>query len=325
MTTLQNRRRKWRGLLLFLGACWMLPAAPALGYQQTMTCDASGQYACRRGERPLPVRWPGAQAGYVINERGTQNSDAPRGFSPELEAVVTSSFDQWNQVRCPGAPAHDACSDMLLIYEGTTRNDVVEFNQRNLNANMNLVIWRDTGWDQVASSMTFALTSVTYNPQTGQIVDADIEINSENYMLNVIDPVERNYADLKNTLVHEVGHFIGLDHSHLRGATMYPNAGLGETSKRVLHDDDIEGLCASYPPSFVPRRTCDNPYIDPNPDPNPNSGAGGGVLPPRNQRGDDDPFRCSVGGQAAPTMLGWLLGLGVFLTGRRIWPRVRRS
>lgn len=324
MIALKNRRIERRWLFLFLGVCCALPATPALGYQQTMTCDASGQYACRRGERPLPVRWPGAQAGYVINERGTQNSDAPRGWSRQLEDVVVSSFNQWNQVRCPGAPAHDACSDMLLIYEGTTPNDVVEFNQRDLRANQNLVVWRDTGWDRVASRMTFALTSVTYNPQTGQIVDADIEINSENYMLNVVDPVEANYADLKNTLVHEVGHFIGLDHSQLRGATMYPNAALGETGKRVLHDDDIDGLCASYPPSFVRQRTCDNPYIDPNPDPNPNSGVDGG-LPPHDRRVDDDPFQCSVGGQAAPTLLGWLLGLGVFLSGRRVWPRRRRG
>lgn len=261
--------------------------SPALAFQQTMTCMPSGPYACRQGERPQPIYWPGAQASFKINEAGTQNSNAPPGLSPELEEVILSSFEQWSQVECPDAPPEDPCSDMLLTYEGTTSNDAVEYSQQPGARNMNLVVFRDQGWDQIASQMTFALTSVTYSTRTGEIVDADVEINSELYTQNVGDPVQAHYADLKNTLTHEVGHFVGMDHSELADATMYASASLGETTKRELHADDIEGVCATYPPDFVRERTCDNPVILDNP-----GGPGISDLP--------DPDDASFGCAAAP-------------------------
>lgn len=254
------------------GALWMLLALspPALAYQQTMTCTPSGMFACQPDEEPLPVLWPGAQTSFLINERGTYNSNAPPGLSSEVHDVIVNAFARWNQLECPGFEGADNCSDLLISYAGITAQDTVEFDQSRTASNINLVIFHDSGWEQVASAQTFALTSVTYSPRTGQIVDADLEINADNYRLNVGDPVDLNLVDLENTMVHEVGHFVGMDHSSDPSATMFASAQLGETLKRTLAADDIAGICASYPPTFVPERTCDNAYIDPNPNPNPN-------------------------------------------------------
>jgi MYXO-CTERM domain-containing protein len=308
-------------LLIAGTTIWMLPGS-ATAFQQTMTCNPTGAYACQRGETPLPVLWPGAQARFVINEAGTAHSDAPPGLSEQLEEAVIWSFQQWNQVECPSAAQVDRCSDMLLIYEGTTRASVAEFNQRNMSANENLVVWRDENWNQVSGPLTFALTSVTFNPTTGRIVDADLEINAELYPLNVIDPVEPNRADLRNTLVHEVGHFIGLDHSRVPEATMYASAELGETDKRSLEADDIAGVCESYPPTFEPARDCGNSYVVPNPDLNPNGVDG---FDDRDSEDDDSGigFACSVGSAARPSVPAWLLGLCAFLGAARI--RRRRA
>ena len=53
--------------------------------------------------------------------------------------------------------------------------------------------------------------------------------------------------DLRNTMTHEVGHFLGLSHSHLSASTMFARATQGETRKRVLSADAVEGMCGIYP------------------------------------------------------------------------------
>jgi MYXO-CTERM domain-containing protein len=53
--------------------------------------------------------------------------------------------------------------------------------------------------------------------------------------------------DVQNTATHEEGHSIGLAHSLDPLATMYATAPAGETSKRILSDDDIAAVCTIYP------------------------------------------------------------------------------
>ena len=281
---------------------------PAQAYQQTMTCTPSGTFACEPGETALPVLWPGAQTSFVINERGTNNSNAPSGLSQEVHDVIVNAFAKWSQLECPGFEVADNCSDLLISYGGITAQNKVEFDQSSTASNINLVIFHDSGWNQVASAQTFALTSVTYIPRTGQIVDADLEINADNYLLNIGDPVDLNLVDLENTMVHEVGHFVGMDHSIDPNATMFASAQLGETLKRTLSRDDIEGICASYPPTFVPERNCENAYIDPRPNPNPNEDRIKDAGDPYGDR-RDPVIGCAAAASGERSLPGIALGL----------------
>ena len=47
--------------------------------------------------------------------------------------------------------------------------------------------------------------------------------------------------------LHELGHALGLDHSNVSGATMWPSTGPNDLSARSLSQDDINGACALYP------------------------------------------------------------------------------
>jgi hypothetical protein len=115
-----------------------------------------------------------------------------------------------------------------------------------------------------------ALTTTTYDSQTGQMFDADIELNEVDFTFSVLDPPTPPClsppapqdgcisTDLQNTVTHEAGHFLGLGHSYDPEATMYASAGTGETKKRDLDSDDIQAICDIYP-TGKPTLLCNEP------------------------------------------------------------------
>lgn len=61
---------------------------------------------------------------------------------------------------------------------------------------------------------------------------------------------ESNLFDVKNTMTHEFGHWLVLGDLYSwfwdRNKTMYASASAGETKKRSLESDDINGIRAIY-------------------------------------------------------------------------------
>lgn len=118
-----------------------------------------------------------------------------------------------------------------------------------------------------------AVTTVTYEVVSGVILDADIEVadwdgegsdlttpSTNGWYFTCGEDVPQcdtygedgcSFIDLRNTLTHEVGHFVGLAHVprtvENRVITMYPDTGPGDFSKRDLSSDDVAGVCAVYP------------------------------------------------------------------------------
>lgn len=216
----------------------------AQAFQQTMTCNPEGIYRCKEGERPIPVQWPFLELTYHINSVGSKAVPNPADgtFNPDLERAIHQSFQTWGEPEC---------SNLSFTFGGfTDETNIGYYDGPDARRSVNMVIWQDETWPYGTFSAV-ALTTVTFRPSTGIIVDADIEMNGALYSFSNTDNPTGSDVDIRNTLTHEVGHFLGLDHSMHPNATMFPTAPPLELTKRELHQDDIDGLCHIYPLNFV--------------------------------------------------------------------------
>ena len=90
--------------------------------------------------------------------------------------------------------------------------------------------------------MATGITTVFYvdhgEPDDGTILDADVELNDINFTF-VVEPTTQQpragteVSDLENTLTHELGHVLGLDHTCANAATP-PQSGSERVAAAVV-------------------------------------------------------------------------------------------
>ena len=101
-------------------------------------------------------------------------------------------------------------------------------------------------WPHAGGSDTLSLATLTFNVETGQIYDADMEIREDLPWSLAGQPSAGSY-DLQAALTHEVGHVLGLAHAQHPDAVMAPSYSAASITQRTLSDDDQQGICAVYP------------------------------------------------------------------------------
>lgn len=181
----------------------------------------------------IPLAWKHLPIEYAINQgASTQVSLA------QIESAMTTAFAQWSDAECIGGKTS---LDVRFSSPTSARTSKLD--------RVNVVMFDDGKWPHPNAASTLALTTVTYDPQTGEILDADLEINSANEKLTVSGAVPPGGYDLESIVTHEAGHFIGFAHSPDPKATMYATYTPGSTSMRTLSANDITGVCTVYPPS----------------------------------------------------------------------------
>lgn len=232
--------------LRFLPAVLMLvlPVGAAHAWVRTPTCylnQPGNPLGCRPDEVPEPIYWPQVCVPWMLQQDGS-----PGLSVAETQAVVERSFAAWRQ---------ELCASWDPQFDGLVASRNVGLDRETNLPDRNVVLFTTQGWPH--ASRIQALTSVTYRISNGEIVDADIDVNAQFFEVGIVRGLQDSgLLDLQNVLTHEIGHFLGLDHTQeathvgpgtFRDATMFESAGLGETSKRALHPDDIAGLCTIYP------------------------------------------------------------------------------
>lgn len=231
-------------------------AGPAAAYCRTTTCDP---VVDERGCAPVggcptlgePLFWPDACVTYAVQRTGSPLRDIS---AFQLDQAMRAAFSAWLGTDCP----QDGTPSIGVISLGGASCDQVEFNPPELGRagapNANLVMFRDDRWPYPDERFVIARTSITFDPNTGAIFDADIEINSFDNEFSTTDTDAT--TDLQAVLTHEVGHFLGLDHSTFANATMQANYDLSNLGARTLSTDDVAGICSVYAPLDTPDSSC---------------------------------------------------------------------
>ncbi len=252
--------------------------------------------------------WPERQLAWTLEPSETDAVELPAFFD-----AVRAAFETWQA---------EACTDLTFVEQGTTTRRSIGWKSEG--ANENLVLVRAASCEDVApptaacrgdggcsnefdcwdhDGRVIAVTTSTFDEVTGRVVDADIELNgpawrftaSEGVACGEGETVGCVATDVQNTVTHELGHVLGLDHTPIPQATMYASAPVGELEKRTLDGDDVEAICTIYP-ADAPTLTCSAAL---RPSPTVYGGCG-----------------CSGGGGGAGGALG-LLGLAAGLRGLR--------
>lgn len=229
--------RRVFALLVVFGSLAVPRGAGA--YCRTTTQPLPQDYSPTRGcyTDGLYLFWRNACVSYSINA----SASASIPFD-EAKRVIDDSFGTWMGTTCADT---GQAAGIAVSNAGSASCEKIGYNADG--PNQNLIVFRDDGWPYLDPNSTLGLTTVTFNSETGEIYDADMEINSSRRNLSTTDRVPANGFDLASVVTHEAGHFFGLAHATSMSATMYASYKPGTDALRTLSDDDVAGLCAIYP------------------------------------------------------------------------------
>ena len=229
-----------RAAAVFAVLALVLEARDAGAYCRATTCDTSGV----RCDPPTaedcgePLHWKRACIGISVQEDGTGQL-----VRKDVRGALLAAFAAWETADCGDTTPSLHIED--LSYVGCSR---IEYNSNGGNANA--LIFRDGTWPHTSGPHNIALTTVTFDTGTGEIFDADIEVNTSEYTVTLTDTT--NDYDLLSVLTHEAGHFLGLAHTPSPDATMFSVYPSGSLDFRSLSPDDTNAICAAYPPGDTP-------------------------------------------------------------------------
>lgn len=173
--------------------------------------------------------WSTSPSQYHVNENGYSRIDLET-----VREIFADGFDEWERPCCSAWRATEAGLTTGTGEDNRNRQNIFSF--------------RETTWPSNLGDGSFvlAVTLTTFQPDGRggcSNLTADMVFNGVNHTYSTTG--SGGTTDLLAVTVHEQGHWLGLDHTTVRGATM--QATYFGTEGRSLHPDDEAGVCALYP------------------------------------------------------------------------------
>lgn len=218
----------------------------------TVSCSSEPEDCCRLDSagcdtNGIPLFWPTSCVSYSTHQQGSELRDIS---SEALREVIGASFDAWLASDCGASTLSISVEDRGFASCGQP-----EFNEAEGARNANVWMFREDDaafpssrvQDSSVDAAALAVSIVSFDFRTGEIVDVDVELNSDRSVFTTTELESEVVIDLQSVVTHEAGHFLGLDHTDVREATMDAGYLPGTLGQRSLHPDDEAGLCAIYP------------------------------------------------------------------------------
>lgn len=190
--------------------------------------------------------------------------------SPAQGLAIFAAFSSWNT-------AIASCSDMSFTHKNVSQQGEVAVDDtlfvilRTKRCSdvvaASDACWSDDSCDNVYRCWDHApqaagVTTATYSTRTGELIDADVELNGADFLFTTVDsPACPDGApattcvstDIQATLTHEIGHVVGLDHVSDERSLMFPTASPGELAMRVIDSSSACFVCETYPKGLASR------------------------------------------------------------------------
>lgn len=175
------------------------------------------------------LRWETLNVPYAFNENGS--SDLGQEVFPALE----DGFQAWNDA-----------SGIDFEFDGCTskgKSSVIDGSGNAGSDGSSIITWIESSWPYspvtIAVTWTYFTDDSGVNPDDGVIGEADMLMNGVDYQWSTVNA--GGQTDVASIAAHESGHYLGLGHSNVEDATMFPTTVQGDISLRTLHSDDIAG------------------------------------------------------------------------------------
>lgn len=165
----------------------------------------------------------------VINEAGSDN--LPDGSH---ETALRNAIDEWNAA--PGSSAH--------LAENVSPGQQARTDWSSSSVHLLLFDEDNSSGYFPSGSGTVAITPIWFYGG-GSISDADVLFNGKGF--NFTTSGQAGRFDVQDVATHELGHLLGLDHTGVAGASMYPYVDTSVVLHRSLAGDDIGGMRELYP------------------------------------------------------------------------------
>jgi hypothetical protein len=190
------------------------------------------------------IKWPAKNIQVALSTSLTSPSPAIKPES-DVSGAIHRALASWSRV-----------ANITFIEVSSNRQSVSPTTKGD---GVNLITIAGTGENLAlfAEENTTARTRVFYDPETGEINEADIVINPYPYSetgaaLQFSTDGTAGTYDLESTLAHEIGHLLGLNHSQVIGATMQASQALNGTygvpavTERTLSETDQAAIRNLY-------------------------------------------------------------------------------
>ncbi len=219
-------------LLMLAAALALIFPSAAGAYVYSFTPDSGIRQRWNTGDLgdfPIP---------YWIHDAGSIDGAG----MDQIKDALDGSFKAWENI--PSA-------DISFDPKGLT--SITDVNKKGGDDGVNLIIFdTQTSNFTVSTDAGPSVVAITINKFSlnGHLVDSDIIFNDREYVFSTTRSTDlaSKRINLQDVATHEIGHLLGLGHSWIEQATMYPYTRDGQ---RTPAEDDRAGISNLYPvPAF---------------------------------------------------------------------------